>query len=122
MSLSVFGAKPEGFVEGEYQQFQFKFLIFLMLAGGVLTGLLVAGSFSGLNPIDGPHLYTMIFFTLTTICVMLLIFCLVSADLAMFWGESVEKSLQLFYMIRIVILRVGWLKKYVNKLKNVLFC
>lgn len=48
----------------EYLEFQYKFLCIVILAGAVLTGLLVAGSHSGANRIDPAHVRSMTLFTL----------------------------------------------------------
>ena len=48
----------------EYLEFRFKFLIVLMLAGGILTALVILGTLSQVNPIDWRHERSMILFTL----------------------------------------------------------
>lgn len=50
----------------EYLEFRFKFLIVLMLAGGLLTALVILGTMSQVNPIDWRHGQSMIFFTVCT--------------------------------------------------------
>lgn len=47
----------------EYQEFQFKFLCIVILAGAVLTGLLVLGSQATVNPINPVHVRSMTIFT-----------------------------------------------------------
>lgn len=47
----------------EYLAFRYRFLIVLMVAGGLFTGVFVVGALSGANPIDGPHLLSMVVFT-----------------------------------------------------------
>lgn len=47
----------------EYREFQFKFLCIVIIAGAVLTGLLLIGSHSAVNPIDPLHVRSMSIFT-----------------------------------------------------------
>lgn len=47
----------------EYLEFQFKFLCIVIVAGAILTGLLVIGSHSAVNPIDSNHVRSMSIFT-----------------------------------------------------------
>ncbi len=51
------------FLEGEeYRAFQFRFLTVLMLAGAVVTGLLLLGVATGINTIDTLHVVSMAIF------------------------------------------------------------
>lgn len=51
------------FLEGEeYRAFQFRFLCILMLAGAVVTGLLLLGVATGINTIDTLHVVSMAIF------------------------------------------------------------
>jgi diguanylate cyclase (GGDEF)-like protein len=47
----------------EYLAFRYRFLIVLMVAGGLFTGVFVLGAMSGANPINGPHFLSMVVFT-----------------------------------------------------------
>ncbi|MEY4592859.1 MAG: hypothetical protein RIR18_1754 [Pseudomonadota bacterium] len=58
----VFG-KVEFEASEEYLEFQYKFLCIVMLAGAVLTGLLLLGSHSEVNRIDPIHVRSMTIFT-----------------------------------------------------------
>lgn len=57
----------------EYLEFQFKFLCIVILAGALLTGLLVVGSHSGANPIHEAHVRSMTAFTLGSVLFWLLL-------------------------------------------------
>jgi diguanylate cyclase (GGDEF)-like protein len=48
----------------EFEEFCYKFLISLMLAGALLTAIFIAGEYTQLNRIHTPHLVSMQFFTL----------------------------------------------------------
>jgi hypothetical protein len=48
----------------EYLAFRYRFLIVLMMVGGLFTGVFMVGSLTGANPIHGPHLVSMTVFTL----------------------------------------------------------
>lgn len=58
----LFG-KVEFEAQEEHLEFRFKFLCIVMLAGAVLTALLVLGSHSGANRIDPVHVRSMSLFT-----------------------------------------------------------
>ena len=47
----------------ELREFQYKFLLALMLTGAAFTAALVLADGLGLNPLDGPHVYAMTIFT-----------------------------------------------------------
>ena len=47
----------------EYLEFQYKFLCVLILSGALLTGLLISGSHSAVNPIHPSHVRSMTIFT-----------------------------------------------------------
>ncbi len=47
----------------EYRAFQFKFLCIVILAGAVLTGLLIFGSHAAVNRINPVHVRSMTIFT-----------------------------------------------------------
>lgn len=47
----------------EFDEFRYKFLLTLMLSGALFTGIFVLGAFTGLNPIETPHLLSMQLFT-----------------------------------------------------------
>ena len=57
----------------EYQEFQYKFLCVVIVAGAVLTGLLVIASHSAVNPIDPAHTRSMSLFTVGSILFWLLL-------------------------------------------------
>lgn len=57
----------------EYLEFQYKFLCVLILAGALLTGLLIVGSQSGANPIHPTHIRSMTVFTLGSLVFWLLL-------------------------------------------------
>lgn len=65
ISRFLFGATEFGESE-EYREFQFKFLSVVIFLGAVFTLLFVVGSYARLNPLDNPHLNTMMVFTATT--------------------------------------------------------
>lgn len=47
----------------ELDEFKFRFLVVNMVAGALITALLIAGAFTGLNPIAAPHVVSMCAFT-----------------------------------------------------------
>jgi len=47
----------------ELREFQYKFLLALMLTAAAFTAALVAAHGLGINPLDGPHVYSMTVFT-----------------------------------------------------------
>ena len=49
----------------EYLEFRYKFLILLMIAGAILTLLVILGTLSEINPVGWRHGWSMIFFTTT---------------------------------------------------------
>jgi len=51
----------------EYQEFQYKFLCIVIVAGAVLTGLLVIASYSAVNRIDASHIRSMSLFTIGSV-------------------------------------------------------
>ncbi len=57
----------------EYLEFRFKFLIVLMLAGAVLTALVILGTLSQINPIGWRHGQSMIVFTVSAFTLWLLL-------------------------------------------------
>lgn len=57
----------------EYQEFQYKFLCIVIVAGAVLTGLLVVASYSAVNTIDASHVRAMSLFTIGSIVFWLLL-------------------------------------------------
>jgi diguanylate cyclase (GGDEF)-like protein len=66
ISRFLFGDTDFGESE-EYREFQFKFLSVVMFLGAVFTLLFVMGAYSRLNPLDNPHLNTMMVFTAATL-------------------------------------------------------
>ena len=66
----AFGRRSVVF-EDEYLEFQYRFLIVLMIAGAVLTGLFVLGTFSELNPVGWSHTASMIVFTTVSVVLWL---------------------------------------------------
>lgn len=63
-ALKTFIFGQVAFTENEeYHAFRYKFLIVLMLSAAFLTGLLILGTWSQMNVIQGPHSYSMIVFT-----------------------------------------------------------
>lgn len=68
----VFG--PVQFSESEeYLEFRYKFLIVLMLTGFLLTGLVIVGTLSQINPIGWAHGQMMIIFVSTTVLLWLIL-------------------------------------------------
>lgn len=57
----------------EYQEFQFKFLCVVILAGALITGLLVLGSHATVNRIDPAHVRSMHIFTAGSLVFWLLL-------------------------------------------------
>ena len=62
----LFGAVTFG-QDDEYHAFRYRFLVVLMWSAAGVTALFVVGSWSGLNPILGPHGVSMAVFTLLTL-------------------------------------------------------
>jgi diguanylate cyclase (GGDEF)-like protein len=57
----------------EYLEFRYKFLILLMLSAILLTGLVILGTLSQINPIDWNHGHMMVVFTATATVLWLLL-------------------------------------------------
>lgn len=57
----------------EYQEFRYKLLIVLMTSGGLVTGFFILGTLSAVNPISPMHQKSMIFFTVMTTVLWLLL-------------------------------------------------
>jgi len=57
----------------EYQEFRYKLVIVLMTSGAVVTGFFILGTLSAVNPISPMHQKSMIFFTLATTVLWLLL-------------------------------------------------
>lgn len=51
----------------EHQQFQYRFLIVLLLSGAIFTSLFLIGNYSEINRLQGWHLYSMTAFTLSAV-------------------------------------------------------
>lgn len=72
--LSRFFFGSHVFTESEeYLEFRFKFLIVLMLAGALLTALVILGTLSDINPIGWEHGRSMIVFTLGAVVLWLVL-------------------------------------------------
>ena len=51
----------------EYQEFRYKLLVVLLFSGAVFTALFVVGNATDVNPIRGPHRWSMVIFTTTAL-------------------------------------------------------
>lgn len=51
----------------EHHEFQYKFLLVLLLSGAIFTSLFLVGAWSELNRLSGPHLYSMTIFTFAAV-------------------------------------------------------
>jgi hypothetical protein len=75
--MALFGRVVFGEVQfaaqEEHLEFQYKFLCIVILAGALLTGLLVAGSHAAMNPIAPAHVRSMQIFTLASVGCWLLL-------------------------------------------------
>ena len=47
----------------EYQEFQYKFLMVLMVSGALFTAFFIVASATNVNPLRGPHMYSMMMFS-----------------------------------------------------------
>ena len=57
----------------EYLEFQYRFLIILLVSGAFFTGLFLIAAFLDVNRMDSPHLYSMRGFTVIAIALWLLL-------------------------------------------------
>jgi len=55
----------------EHHEFQYKLLVLLLVTGALFTSLFLVGAWSELNVLSGPHIYSMMFFTLSALLLWL---------------------------------------------------